>query len=67
MQSRRLPQKNSDAVPLECPSWPFGGPASYPTAGCAAYAFLHDAPAEPQLSTPSQMGDVLVRAVRAHF
>ncbi|KAI7786686.1 hypothetical protein LA080_002797 [Diaporthe eres] len=52
---------NLDAVPLGCPSWPFGGPASYPAAGCAAYDFLHDAPAEPQLSTPSQMGEVLVR------
>lgn len=54
---KAAPEK-SGAVP---PSWPFGGPASCPADGCAAYAFLHNAPAEPQLSMPSQMGDVPLR------
>jgi hypothetical protein len=52
MHSCKLPQEMWDAVP--CPSWPFGGPASYPAAVCA-YASLHEVPAEPQLSTPFQM------------
>lgn len=42
-------------------------PASYPAAGCAADAVLHDTPAEPQLSTPPQMSDMLVRLEEPTF
>lgn len=58
--AQAAPEK-SDAVPLGCPSLALWRSCILPCRRVSAYAFLHDALAEPQLSTPSQMGDVPVR------